>query len=135
MRIHTELSAMHIINIANSVPGVSIAHIKRHGSRKRRVGIEVRLWGTSPRRTMSKDGYAATWDEWGVFISKVFEADSDAIVGDYKTRDMFEEITRWRFDQNFKPIPGHAHKWNFIYAYNFECKCGAQMTTEPRIFA
>lgn len=130
MRIHTELSAMHIINIAHAVPGVAIAHIKRHGSRKRKNGIEIRLWGTSPRRNMAKDGYAATWDEWGYFIERVFRADREAIVGRYPDYETFERVTKWRFeDDEFTPTPGHAHKWEPAYAYNFQCKCGATMAT------
>lgn len=131
MRIHTSLTESEIRSIALSVPRVTIAHSAKHGSRKRTGAVEIRLHGSSPRNTQANDGKAATWDEWGVFISRVFESDPEAIVGQYQTVDMFEEVTRYRFDSEFMPTPGHAHRWNYAYPFVFDCKCGASMSTAP----
>lgn len=101
MRIHTDLSAMHVINAVHALPGttVAVAKIERHGSRKRANGIELQLFGSG--RTGGQwgnhSGKAATWDEWGMVIARIYAADSRAIVGPYPTADAFRWSTSNRF--------------------------------------
>jgi hypothetical protein len=131
MRIHTSLTESQVRTLAHSVPNVTVAHSATHGSRKRAGAVEIRLHGSSWRSTASGDGKAATWDEWGVFIGKLYRLDPDAIVGQYRSRGDFEDVTHGRFTPEFVATPRHPHKWNFASAFEFECKCGAKMSTRP----
>ena len=49
--------------------------------------------GRAPR----SDAYAATYDEWGYFIARLFEKDPNAIFGNYKGQDDFDSQTTWKF--------------------------------------
>lgn len=97
MRIHTSLTMQEVDDLARSIPQVSVAWIGKHGSRKRDHAVEIRLHGSSSHQTQSNDGNAATWDEWGAFISAVFERDQTAIVGEYWSPEFFRWTTNARF--------------------------------------
>jgi hypothetical protein len=84
MRIHSDtLHPSDFYKVVRDLPGVSVDVIK-HGSRARSVAYEVRLTGTSSRRTMDNMDQAATWDEWGVFFARIFDMDRDALAGSIK---------------------------------------------------
>jgi hypothetical protein len=44
------------------------------------------------------DAYAATFDEWGWFLSALFRADDALSAGPYESREAFNEETGWTFD-------------------------------------
>lgn len=41
--------------------------------------------------------YVASYAEWGFFIAEIFNLDPDAVVGWYKTQQLFHEYTRYAF--------------------------------------
>lgn len=69
------------------------------GSRSRARGFVVRLSGSNPRPMRNLDDKAATWDEWGNFIAAIFKLDPAAIVGWYKTRENFMDVTRAEYER------------------------------------
>jgi len=103
MRIHTNQprSALY----AALPGGVDLDGASMHGSRKRPHAFEVSLvvWdggkGTAhPRRRNfsyghGKEGYAATYDEWGYWLAALYELDPEMIAGPYKSRDDFHAQT------------------------------------------
>lgn len=129
MRIHTSLTADEIRRAA-IIHGVTINRLELHGSRKRERAYEVQLHGTSPRRTMDQSGYGATWDEWGVFMSRILVSDPDAVFGKAEDSYAFHYRTVGRFADELTPVPGHNHKWEYVAPFYFECvKCDAGLRT------
>lgn len=133
MRIHTDrLTEMDFRSFADDA-GVRIELISKHGSRKRKAAFEIHLGGSSSRNAMGKDFKAATWDEWGLFISAIYVHDLNAIAGDYENAEHFHWATAGRFENNVMPADTHQrHEWNCYSLTNvaryFECsKCDAEM--------
>ncbi len=101
MRIHTSLTEN---DLRKALPKGVQAYITPHGSRKRDRAYEVTLYvigkDSLHRRYANSGQYgnaedvAATWDEWGVWMDRLYRKDPDAIIGWYETRAMFEEVTR-----------------------------------------
>lgn len=128
MRIHTNLTHSDIVDCARGL--VSLTTLSEHGSRSRERAFEVKLSGSSPYRQNFGTEQAATWDEWGVFIARIFAKDSDAIAGHYKSADLFHEVTDGRFENGELPADTHArHKWeyNFDGGPHYCAKCSATM--------
>lgn len=76
MRIHTNASET-IVRRAAIKAGVEL-RMTVHKSRTHDHGFEVSLRGASRRRPNFYNGdgsYAATWDQWGVFLAAIFDAD------------------------------------------------------------
>jgi hypothetical protein len=76
--------------------------ITEHGSRSRDHAFDVKLEGESRRRpnggaSGAGSGYAATWDQWGVFLGFIFDVDPDAKCWAYDGRSDFARKTRYRF--------------------------------------
>lgn len=74
----------------------------QHGSRSRANGFKVYLGGSSKRLAAHwTEGYgyatAATYDEWGWFLSHLFDVDSDMIAGPYRSYEDFHVKTEHRF--------------------------------------
>ena len=131
MRIHSNaLTSLDIYRATAALPGVH-AEVMPCGSRSHDFAYEVRLTGTSTRRTMDKRGQAATWDEWGAFIAAIYEVDPVAVFGSVKTpnyRDSnhFHAVTRYRFDANELPSDTHQqHRWEFDGSVDQCAKCSA----------
>lgn len=112
MRIHSDtLTRESLGGMLADLPGVYFDHISTHGSRKRRRGLEVRLIGNSPYWNMAGTDKAATWDEWGVFMARVFDADPFALIGG-ETEVAFNLRTNYRFDADGLPEDTHPrHTW------------------------
>lgn len=112
MRIHSDtLTREDLGGMLSDLAGVYFDHVSTHGSRKRARGIEVRLIGNSPYLNMAKTDKAATWDEWGVFMARVFDKDADALIGG-ETLAAFDARTNYRFDADGLPSDTHPrHKW------------------------
>jgi hypothetical protein len=134
MKIHTSASAMHVIHAAQEV-GVSVLDISKHGSRSRKHRLDIKLTGHSPYRTMANDGQAASWDEWGMFIERVFRLDPDAIVGMYPDYDSFQMATYRRFDDLTPAQAHHKHNWYAPGDYTSSCECGAQQRWDWKLDA
>lgn len=86
MRIHTDHLTMTDIYSAALVARVS-ADVTRHGSKSRARAFNILLTGESKRRPNAGTGadrkeglFAATWDQWGVFLAVLFEADNERAV-------------------------------------------------------
>ena len=114
MRIHTSSNVSHddILTAASSAE--AWAEITEHGSRKRSHAFEVHLTGSSKRRNATNTDYAATWDQWGIFIAAVFEIDPEATMTYYTDAADFHYQTGTRFaDGRPADMHGdHTFRWN-----------------------
>lgn len=122
MRIHTDKLTAADIHRATTAAGMRgvCADVREAGSRSRARRFDVSLTGTSTRRTNPgtsgyhyRDDYAATWDEWGMFIQDLFNIDPDAIIGQYQSKNHFEEVTYDRYIHLTAPYQhgGGGHTW------------------------
>lgn len=100
MRIHTDtimVSDVYRATAANGMTGVSV-DVMEHGSHSRARSFEVSLEGTGTRRKNTgryggpaDDGtYAATWDEWGIFLAYLFNVDPKAWAGGTRKRPIYD---------------------------------------------
>jgi hypothetical protein len=88
MRIHSNvLSYTDISKATHGLAGVYVSASK-HGSRSHSAAFEVSLEGNGYRGNSGQYGardmsqpLAATWDEWGVFLGRLFVIDPEMIVG------------------------------------------------------
>lgn len=126
MRIHTDYLTANDIHTAAWRAGVDVLRMTPHGSRSRTRAFEVALTGSSSRRTMDGSAQAATWDEWGAFIGHLYRVDEGIIAGQYKDWNNFHFQTNFRFGRDFKPVPGHSHKWEYSGGW-LNCECGASV--------
>lgn len=137
MKIHSDLitvSDLYSATKAAGMHGVRVRMIPK-GSRKRARAFDVALTGTSNRRPNSGqagaagDDYAATWDEWGMFIQDLFEADPEAIIGDYTDYENFNYRTMGRFVFLTAPDQHKSHRWEWLgEGGKYQCKnCPAMM--------
>lgn len=132
MRIHTDSIKYSDLLDAAKVARVEV-EITSHGSRKRDHAYNVNLTGESkrrPNRRHESDEFAATWDQWGVFIAHLFSVDSDAVFGSmYDGEDEFHYRTAYRFDiEGFWPADAHGdHRFRYNgVPYQQDCtKCSA----------
>lgn len=107
--------AIHRATASHGMSGVhaqvdAIARSRSHGTK-----YSVSLTGNSNHRPgFAKgygDDYAATWDEWGMFIEALFQVDPAARIGIYPDHETFREVTFLRFDA-LTPLFSHKmHKW------------------------
>lgn len=91
MKLHTNLSMSDVFDAAR-IAHADVVDIDQVGSRCRDHGFVVTLEGDSKRRPNSGQrgaggrsgagtGYAATWDQWGVFFAVLFDRDPQMIAG------------------------------------------------------
>lgn len=93
----------------NVTADVSFVVFGQAGSRQRRHAWEIQL-GTFDGKSTGKSRhaktnvrsdagtcYSATYDEWGYFLREIFLADPDAIFGQYKELDNFDEQTKYAY--------------------------------------
>ena len=125
MRIHSDLIDSTHIYAAARESRVSVEDISRHGSRSRDHAYNVNLSGESrrrPNRSHAPDEYAATWDQWGVFLAHLFDVDPNMTVPTmYKTYDDFTYRTYARFTKigggwdKFWPEDAHGdHRFEYM---------------------
>jgi hypothetical protein len=104
MKIHSDILTTQDLYRELHAPGVD-GHVflecMRVGSRKRAAGFDVGLEYLGDkvkgdgRHRSSRGGFgfdrplAATWDEWGCWMDRLFTIDPAAIVGNYNGRDDF----------------------------------------------
>lgn len=97
--------------------GVTIAAIRPMRTRKRASGWELSLEGYGTRHTRRRNsgmegangyGYAATWDDQGVWMAALYDRDPDALIAWYTSRHYFYEATanvaKWRQRSRFRSI-------------------------------
>jgi hypothetical protein len=129
MRIHTDALTSTDIHQAALIARVDYAEggFTIHGSRTRSRAFNVTLTGESrrrPNRGTSRDrynpDYAATWDQWGVFLAVLFDRDPDMVTPYYADRDDFNYKTDARFTKigggwdDFWPADAHGdHSWEY----------------------
>lgn len=134
MKIHYSTLTPRELYQAAENAGVEIVRDKYSGSQTHTGKVDVILNGSSNhRKNFSRyddEGKAATWDEWGMFLYGLFKADENIVAGPYTSELLFHMTTRDRFKMiaNGEVRPHTQHKWNNVAPYEFECKCGAQMT-------
>lgn len=111
--IHRTLSAA--IDLGLVAPSVNFKTLTQHGSRSRVVAFEIQLesagkipgdgrrrgnsgaWGSAS----ADDVWAATYDEWGWFLSLLFQIDPSALVmHQYDGREDFHIRTTYNFAEN-----------------------------------
>jgi hypothetical protein len=117
MKIHTNTLTEVDIYRAARFARVDVVTLTRHASRSRDYSFSINLEGESRRRPNRQSdvsygsGYAATWDQWGVFLSVLFDLDGNgqtfepsapAFVGSaknpvYASREAFHRQTSDRF--------------------------------------
>jgi hypothetical protein len=105
MRIHTDATRTALLRAA-AVAQVDMVRCDEHASRTHARAFEVSLRGDSKRRPNFYNGdgsYAATWDQWGIFLAEVFTADRETRCGGlkrptYRDAEDFDAKTRYRFD-------------------------------------
>jgi len=102
-----------------------------HGSRTHARALEVQLTGTSPRRPNTgtrgsdSDVYAATWDEWGMMLARLFHRDPAMVVGSvgrpiYLNAEHFHWATGNRFaapmsyDALTSATQHRNHGWEYV---------------------
>lgn len=124
MKIHSSVLTSHDIAVAANIAGV-YGEVVQVGSRSRTRGFLVRLEalekdelhrfranpGTSWPNRSYEQGIAATWDEWGIWIDRLFAIDPDAVIGQYDGQEAFMDQTR-----HFVDYCLDAHKPDSIYA-------------------
>lgn len=136
MRIHTDKVLSGDLLDAARKAGVTIETAGLHNSRSRDYAWEIHLSGDSrrrPNRPHAPDEYAATWDQWGIFLGHLYSIDPNMICGTakrpvYADAGHFDYRTNWRF--NGGPIPFDMHgDHTFRFAgvpFEQECtKCSA----------
>lgn len=106
MRLHSDVLSRDDLYAA--LPKGVAANVSEHGSRKRARAFEVTLYVYAKddlhRRFGNSGGYgnsedvAATWDEWGVWMDRLYEIDPAAIIGYYKDSADFIAQTKHHYE-------------------------------------
>lgn len=87
MRIHSNVNLMGAIYSAAETAGAEVFDLVSNDSRSHDYGFTVKLTGDAPNRPngwdRDRDGdvRAASWDQWGVFFSVLFDRDPDMVIG------------------------------------------------------
>lgn len=126
MRIHTDTLSISDIYRAARFARADVVKANHHGSRSRDHAFDVNLEGESRRRPNSgasgatyASGYAATWDQWGVFLSILFDLDPNMVTPYYADRDEFNTRTAGRFQPDAVAGMGHSSNANVINVTNY----------------
>jgi len=131
MRLHTNATESDIRK-AGIDARVDFATLSTHGSRKSARAFEVNLTGASSRRPNRGDrgadgAYAATWDQWGVFLAAIFAVDPEMSCWAYTGAEDFHAKTAGRFADGWPEDAHGDHKWEFARARVQSCtRCSAE---------
>lgn len=131
MRIHSNTLTSQDVFAAAYEARATVEVLTEHGSRSRDHAFEVKLTGESRRRPnggnygAERDLYAATWDQWGVFLGILFDRDQSVTIPTaYVDAKTFDARTSYRFNpdgndradgSNFWPADAHGDH-TFRYA-------------------
>lgn len=120
MKIHTDTLTTDHLRAAAKTARVEMEYTT-HGSRSRARAFNISLTGESRRRPQGGDtgagtGYAATWDQWGVFLAALFAVDDNMTCWAYDNAENFADKTGDRFAQS-SAFPAdyhgdHTFRWN-----------------------
>src|SRR5690606_16400637 len=123
MRIHTSTLTESDIYAAARAARATVESLSQHRSRTHDHAFEVKLTGNSRRRPnggsygADRDAYAATWDQWGVFLGLLFDTDATMRTTYDKSKGDFGYRTDWRFselDASDIQIPlNHDHTFRY----------------------
>lgn len=107
MRIHSDvLTRGDIFGAASGIESVWVDKWTEHGSRSRKRAFEVALRGAGTRHTRwpnsgkfgaDHTANAATYDDWGDFLSNLFDVDPDMIAGLYRGKSHFHVVTNFKY--------------------------------------
>jgi hypothetical protein len=128
MRIHSDTLTYGDLAGAAGKAKVVFTTADQHGSRKRDHAWEVKLSGDSPyRQAGNPEEFAASWDQWGIFLAELFRRDPAMTCGGYPDRGTFNLATGDRFFWlEYGSAEYHRrHKWEPDGFYGAHCKCGA----------
>lgn len=87
MRLHTNTNLMGGFTRAAKIAGAEVFDLVSNDSRSHEHGFTVKLTGDAPSRPNGWDRYndgdvhAASWDQWGIFLSVLFDTDREMVVG------------------------------------------------------
>lgn len=129
MRIHTDKLTWQDMNDAARIARVGFTRLGQYGSRSRNRAFDVILNGESRRRQNQGEDFAATWDQWGVFLAVLFSRDPEMVTPYYTDKGSFDFRTFDRFDGDVWPADAHGDH-TFRYSgipYQQKCtKCSAK---------
>lgn len=136
MRIHSDILTSLDISAAERAAGMTgvDATVTAHGSRKRDHAFNVLLTGTSSRRPNNgrygadSNAFAATWDEWGMFLAALYAVDPNMDATYYADAADFHRQTGDRFLTLKAADQCRNHNWGFVISLSgHECsKCAAR---------
>jgi hypothetical protein len=136
MKIHTDRITRE--DMYRVLPnGVSFYRLNDCGSRSRDHAFDFILEGTSGRMmNFGNNGQAATWDEWGIFLARLFAIDPNAHTGKHGYKDYAD--FHWQTGHRYRHLKEEDQHKNHKWKYNgipFEntCKCGAVRRWEPHV--
>jgi hypothetical protein len=146
MRIHTDtltrqdiIAALnHEITAGNVAPQVNFKILSQHGSRSHNRAFEVQLeaagkipgdgrrGGNSGSYGAMQDGtFAATYDEWGFFLARLFDLDAALSAGRaYPNRDEFHAVTT---DNYVDPAERSSSMLGDYFPYRFAADKAGRM--------
>ena len=127
MKIHYNTLTDQQIWKAAIKAGVIIERFDKSGSATHSAKVDIILSGSGKRAGFGATHQSATWDEWGIFLNALFEADSSIMAGPYTSISMFDIVTQYRFQDLNKENQHKRHGWNPNYDCSFSCECGADM--------
>ena len=121
MRIHSDILTEQDIFKATQATGMENVNgdVSTHGSRSRARALNVLLTGNSTSRPNSgkhgaqNDDYAATWDEWGIFLNALYEIDPNLVTPYYADAYDFHRKTNDRFTDLLWENQCKRHNWEY----------------------
>lgn len=99
MKIHTDhIHRAELFEALQEVDSSLVLNVSEHRSYKRARMFNAYLkWAGEVnyerRRNASTHWTAATWDEWGLWIDRLFQLDPEAIIGQYHGYEDFLDQT------------------------------------------
>jgi hypothetical protein len=131
MRMHSDFIEDLDVRKAARAAGVDFTRFDLKGSRTRDHAFDVILTGSSSRRQNGGSDYAATWDEWGVFLGTLFALDPRMVTTPYESGAHFDWSTGGQYRDGASPDRHKNHKWEWFGSsatgnyHAHECQCGA----------
>lgn len=149
MRLHADvLTRQDILDAAKDGP-IAFERLTEHGSRSHARAFEVKLSGSGTHKNdgaygAQTDVQAATYDEWGIFLGRLYAIDPGMIVGTVK-RPIYAGLNDFHYQtgERFDPVRGitweqqhkKRHKWRTEWDYDEwirTCNCGATVHSPLR---
>lgn len=110
MKIYSDTLTTEDLRDAAREAGVWMAICDPITVRLRKRGWIVSLSGASPYRSQMSGERAATWDQHGVWMDRLFAKDPDARIATYKGRDDFIAQTQERIDWQERAVKEYGAK-------------------------